>query len=582
MDHLQSTLRIGFAQRSEAGGKPENQDTVGARIPEGNTLTSKGIAIAIADGVSSSMAAREASQTAITGFLADYYATPDTWRTQQSAMRVIQALNASLFGRSQNSIYGEGYLTTFSALILKGSSAFIFHVGDTRVYRLRGEEWECITRDHTQRIDRNTQYLSRALGADPYLEVDMHTAEIEVGDIFILSCDGIHEFIPAADFRALVKNNRHDLNTLVNKAIALALDHKSDDNLSIQAVAVEQRGSSTQSDAIKILSRLPFPPLLSPGQVLDGLLVKKILHESARSQIYLVENGKGVPMVMKTPSMSFRDDPAYIERFVMESWIGSRIYGAGVARVITAFEARSCLYYLTEYIAGPTLAQLLKERGKLAILDAVELVEHLVRGIRVFHRKDTLHQDLKPDNIIISVKGPVIVDFGSCWVAGVDEVIAPFVRDAILGTADYSAPEYRYGGKVGPAADQFSLAVLLYEMLTGKLPYGDSYTSAGKLQSFQKLKYISAMQYNPLVPYWLDKALEKALSIYPNARYEALSEWVQDLKRPNPQWLTQRQQPLLEKYPNRVWKFLAASGWLLAVSLLIAHTIKPTAVIIGN
>jgi len=568
MDHLQSTLSVRFAQRSEAGKKPENQDTVGARIPEGNALTNKGIAIAIADGVSSSMAAREASQTAITGFLTDYYATPDTWRTQQSAMRVIQALNSSLFGRSQNSIYGEGYLTTFSALVLKGSTAFIFHVGDTRVYRLRGEELECITRDHTQRIDRNTQYLSRALGADPYLEVDTHTLEVEVGDVFVLSCDGIHEFIPAPEFKNLIKNSRADLDTLVNSAIELALKNNSDDNISIQAVAVEQIGSATQSEAIQVLSRLPFPPLLSPGQIIDGLQVKKIIHESTRSQVYLVENEKGIPLVMKTPSVNFQDDPAYIERFVMESWIGARIHGPQVARVIPARESRSCLYYLTEYISGPTLTQLLKERGILAIVDAVELIEQLIRGIRVFHRKDTLHQDLKPDNIVISAKGPIIVDFGSCWVAGVEEVIAPFTRDIILGTADYSAPEYRYGGKVGPASDQFSLAVLLYEMLTGKLPYGSHYANATDLHSFQKLKYISAMQHNPLVPYWLDKALEKALSIYPSARYEALSEWYQDLKRPNPEWLTPRQQPLLERHPEKIWKFLAVSGWLCALLIL--------------
>jgi serine/threonine protein phosphatase PrpC len=568
MDHLQSTLRVAFAQRSEAGKKPENQDTVGARIPDGNALTHKGIAIAIADGVSSSMAAREASQTAITGFLTDYYATPDTWRTQQSAMRVIQALNSSLFGRSQNSIYGEGYLTTFSALILKGSTAFIFHVGDTRVYRLRGEDLECLTRDHTQRIDRNTQHLSRAVGADPSLEVDMHTLEIETGDIFILSCDGIHEFIPAAEFKTLIKTQRNNLDSLVNGAIELALRHNSDDNISIQAVAVEQLGSATQSDAIQVLSRLPFPPLLSPGQVIDGLHVKKIMHESNRSQVYLVEDGKGRTLVMKTPSVNYHDDPAYIERFVMEAWIGSRISGPQIARVIPAPESRSCLYYLTEYIPGPTLSQLLKERRTLAIVDAVELMEQLIRGIRVFHRKDTLHQDLKPDNIVISAKGPVIVDFGSCWVAGVEEVIAPFTRDPILGTADYSAPEYRYGGKVSPASDQFSLAVLLYEMLTGKLPYGANYANATDLRSFQKLHYISAMQHNPLVPYWLDKALEKALSIYPSSRYEALSEWLQDLKRPNPEWLTPRQQPLLERYPNNVWKLLAVTGWLCAIVIL--------------
>ena len=77
------------------------------------------------------------------------------------------------------------------------------------------------------------------------------------------------------------------------------------------------------------------------------------------------------------------------------------------------------------------------------------------------------------------------------------------------------------------------------------------------------------MQHNPLVPYWLDKALEKALSIYPSARYEALSEWVQDLKRPNPQWLTPRQQPLIERHPQALWKIAAITGWLTVIAILM-------------
>lgn len=564
MEHLQSALQIRFAQHSEAGSKPENQDTVGARLPEGSALTSKGIAIAIADGVSSSEAAREASQTAITGFLTDYYATPDTWRTQQSAVRVIQSLNSSLWGRSQNSVYGEGYLTTFSALILKGDSGFIFHVGDTRVYRLRDGSLEPLTRDHTQRLDRNTHYLSRALGADPALEIDMHTIELQVGDIFILTSDGIHEAIPPAEFSTLIEQHRDDLDQLCSAAIAAALQHNSEDNLSIQVACIEQLGSASQTDAMQVLSRLPFPPLLSVGQQLDGLTVKKILHESNRSQVYLVSDENHQQLVMKTPSVIFQDDPAYIERFALESWIGARIQSPHVARVVTPPTARSCLYYLTEYIPGPTLTQLLKERGTLSISDAVELTEHLARGIRAFHRKETLHQDLKPDNIVLSSKGAVIVDFGSCWVAGIEEMGAPFLRDRILGTLDYSAPEYRYGGKVGPRSDQFSLAVLLYEMLTGKQPYGSQYSKATDLKSFQRLTYTSAMQYNPLVPSWLDQALEKALNILPNGRYEALSEWLQDIKRPNPAWLTAKQKPLLERHPEQVWKWLALTGWATA------------------
>jgi serine/threonine protein phosphatase PrpC len=565
MEHLQSVLQIAFAQKSEAGRKPENQDTLGARLPEGNLLTTKGIAIAIADGVSSSKAARDASQTAIVGFLSDYYATPDTWSTQQSAMRVIQSLNASLWGRSQNSIYGEGYLTTFTALILKGASGFIFHVGDTRVYRLRDEHLELLTRDHTQRLDKHTTHLSRAMGADPYLDVDMHSLELQRGDIFILTSDGIHEHIPAAAFKALILAKQNDLDALVNQALPLALQYQSEDNLSIQALCIDNLGTAGQTDAVQVLSRLPFAPLFSPGQSIDGLTIKKTLHESTRSQVYLVEDEKKNLLVMKTPSVLYQDDTAYIERFVMEAWIGARIQSAQVARVIPSRESRSCLYYLTDYIAGPTLAQLLKERGILAIVDAVELTEGLIRGLRAFHRKETLHQDLKPDNIIISGKGPVIVDFGSCWVAGVQETGAPIARDQLLGTLDYSAPEYRYGGTIGEAADQFSLAVLLYEMLTGKHPYGSAFSKAMTLKSFHKLKYISAMKFNPLVPYWLDRALEKALHINPNHRYAALSEWLQDLKRPNPNWLVPRSQPLLETHPERVWKLLALSGWLVAL-----------------
>src|SRR5690606_22392449 len=340
-----------------------------------HALTSKGIAIAIADGVSSSNAAREASQTAITGFLTDYYATPDTWRTQQSAMRVIQSLNNSLWGRSQNSIYGEGYLSTFSALILKGNTGFIFHVGDTRVYRLRDGQLECLTRDHTQKIDRHTTHLSRALGADPSLEVDMHSIELQRGDIFLLTSDGVHEAIPPAELKDLLLGNRHDLETFTGRAIASALAYNSSDNLSIQAACIEEMGSASQDDAMQVLARLPFAPLLVPGQLIDGLRVKKILHESSRSQVYLVEDHRQQLLAMKTPSVIFQDDPAYIERFAMESWIGARIHSAQVVRIVPPPEARSCLYYLTEFIPGPTLTQLLKERGTLDIADAVELTE---------------------------------------------------------------------------------------------------------------------------------------------------------------------------------------------------------------
>lgn len=568
MDHLHSSLAITLSQLSDKGRKPENQDTVGARIPENSQLVTKGIAIAVADGVSSSKAARQASQSAVTGYLTDYYATPDTWRTQQSAIRVIQSLNRYLWGQSQNSIRDEGYLTTFSSIILKGETCFIFHVGDTRVYRLRQGVVELLTRDHTQKIDKDTTYLSRALGADPALEIDIHTEELQRGDVYILTSDGVHDAIPNAEFNRLIESAESP-EALTQDAYRLALEHNSEDNISIQVARIDQLGTATQNDAVTVLSQLPFPPLLNVGNIIDGLKVEKILHESERSQVYLVKDQQSRLLVMKTPSVNYSDDPAYIERFVMESWIGTRVQNAHVVRVVTPPIERKFLYYLTEYIAGPSLTETIKQRAPLAIPDAVELIETLIKGIRGFHRKDTLHQDIKPENIMIGANGPVIIDFGSCRVAGIEEASAPFQRDIILGTLSYSAPEYRFGGRISQRSDQFSIAVVLYEMLTGKHPYGDAFENAMNLKAFQKLRYVAARKYNPLVPIWLDKAIEKALNIHEGARYSALSEWLTDLKRPNPSWLMAQEIPLIDRHPLLTWKIIAATGWIAVAFLLI-------------
>lgn len=567
MEHLQSALIVAFAQRSVAGAKPDNQDTVGARIPEGHTLASKGIAMAVADGVSSSASAKQASQSAITGFLADYYATPDTWRTQTSAIQVIQSLNRHLWSQSQNSVRQEGFLTTFSALILKGDTAFTFHAGDSRISRFRDDALEPLTRDHSQRIDRKTTYLSRALGGDPTLELDMDSFELALGDIFLLTTDGVHDFVSPTTIASLIRHHRNNLEQLADSLIATALTHGSQDNLSVQICRIDGKGCASQEQAVAVLARLPFPPLLRPGQTLDGMRVKKILHESERSQVYWVESAQGAQWVMKTPSVNYEDDPAYIERFVMESWIGARIQNPHVVRVIEPPQARSYLYYLTEYIAGPTLAQMIKERAPIPIPDAVELMEQIVRGARAFHRRETLHQDLKPGNIMIGSKGAVIIDFGSCHIASVQELRAPFARDTILGTLDYSAPEYRFSGTKSAASDQFSLGVIFYEMLTGKRPYGEDYCKAMSTRALQRLRYISACKYNPLIPYWLDKAIEKSVSLSAGNRYSSMSEWLTDLRRPNSQWLSAREQPLLERKPLLFWQIVAAAGWALVMVL---------------
>ena len=566
------SLKVSAAQRTEAGVKSCNEDSLGIYIPEGSQLTSKGIAAVIADGVSAADAGKEAAEACVTGFLNDYFSTPDLWSVKQSAHRVLTALNRWLWGQSQRYVdQQKGYVCTLSALILKSQSAYLFHVGDSRIYRCRNGELELLTEDHVARISSEKQYLARAMGIDLNLDIDFVHTDIEVGDLFIATTDGVHDWIPAKQFSSVIsvfaKQQQCDLQALADHLVDTAINNQSNDNLSCQVIKVESLGLQTNEDAINRLSEKAFPPELSPGMRIDGLLVVNEIYASQRSQLYLVEDEQTRQrFVMKTPSRNYEDDPAYIERFIMEEWVGLRIDNPYVVKILQSSQPRTFLYYLMEYIEGPTLGAYIKSQGKLDVREAVGLTEKLVKGVRCFHRRETLHQDLKPDNIILRGGEPVIVDFGSVFIAGVDEISSPIEHEIPLGTMEYSAPEYRLNRSRSERSDQFSLALILYEMLTGRHPYGAHYESAQNIQAVSKLNYVPVYRVNPHVPLWMDGALKKALQISSELRYDSLSEFVHDLGTPNPEYLKAEQRPLLEKDPLLFWKLV--SGTLLITQIV--------------
>lgn len=570
MQAMKAQLNVTAVQRSEAGIKPRNEDSIAIHIPQGAQLTAKGIVVAIADGVSAAEAGREASEIAVKGFVSDYYSTPDSWSVKQSAHKVLIALNRWLFGQGQKFLEAEkGYVTTFSSVIFKSRSAYVFHVGDSRIYRLRDGVLKQLTRDHVARISAEQCYLARALGIDVNLDIDFRTLDLQVGDLFLLTTDGVHEKIEPRLLQQLVMDGRADLDTLAAALIQTALDNGSTDNVSCQLVQVNALGQETNEDVLQTLNKLPFPPELLVGQKLDGWRVLQPIHASARSQLYLVQHeDNGQRAVMKTPSHNYIDDVGYIERFILEEWVARRIDSPYVVKVVEPPRPRRFLYYLLEHIEGPTLANVTSRREPLDIARVVDLADKLVQGLRAFHRRETLHQDLKPDNVVLRGDDPVILDFGSVYVAGVDEIATTFGRERALGTLEYSAPEYRLQRPRSAASDQFALAVMLYELLTGHHPFGSGYQQAQQPKDFLALKYIPAYRRNPLVPLWMDGALRKAMQINAELRYDSLSEFLHDLKRPNPAFLQADQRPLLERDPLRFWQIL--SGVLLAGNLLLA------------
>jgi serine/threonine protein kinase len=272
--------------------------------------------------------------------------------------------------------------------------------------------------------------------------------------------------------------------------------------------------------------------------------VEREIHASSRSQSYLVRDRGGRPLLMKTPSVNHEDDPRYVERFILEQWVGKRVESRHLVRSVDPPDDRSCLYNLMEYVDGKALSEWMQQRrGRLPkdTREVVAIVAQIVRGLVALHRKQILHQDIKPGTVLIDAAGNVtIVDYGSCRVAGIDELARPIDPEVALGTRSYSAPEFALGFRPAQNADLYSLACVAYELLTGRLPYGEAAESARTRADFNALRYVPASSINPHVPVWADAALEKAVAIEARDRYQELSEFLYDLEHPNPEFLRKR------------------------------------------
>jgi serine/threonine protein kinase/serine/threonine protein phosphatase PrpC len=571
---MASRLTVSVGQASDKGVKAINQDFFGTRIPEDHLLESKGIAIALADGISSSDVSQVASAAAVRGFLDDYYCTSEAWSVKKSALQVLLANNSWLYAQSRQSQYrsdlNRGYVCTFSGLIIKSTTAHLFHAGDSRIYRVQGNTLEQLTTDHRYYISEDKSYLTRAMGMGQQLDLDYQSFSLNSGDTFIFATDGIYEFVSHTFVTETLTTLAHDLNAAAQQILATALEQGSDDNLTIQIIRIDQLPAASNEDIYQQLTELPFPPELNPRDDFDGYRIERKIHSSPRSHVYVAtDNETGQKVILKTPSGELRENAAYLERFLMEEWIARRIDSAHVLKPVKNNRRPNFLYVVTEFIEGITLDQWMRDNPKPSLQAVREIIEQVARGLRAFHRLEMLHQDLKPDNIMIDPSGTVkIIDFGSTRVAGILEIDTPIERLELLGTAQYAAPEYFLGHSGAVPSDVFSLAVITYQMLSGRLPYGLDIAKTQTAKAQNRLRYtpIHHLDEETLVPRWVDETLRKALEIEPYRRYQDADEFVFDLSHPNKTFLSQKKPPLIERNPVQFWQGVSL---VLAIAVII-------------
>src|SRR6478735_1306103 len=389
-------LKISVGQHSDKGRKETNQDFHGVLIPSEPLLSLKGIAIALADGISSSKVSRVAAESAVKGFLTDYYCTSESWSVRTSAQRVLEATNSWLHSQTRSQYAHDrdrGYVCTLSAMVLKSTTGHIFHVGDSRIYRLSGNSLEQLTNDHRVVISSEQSYLGRALGANSQVEIDYRTFRIEKGDTFVLVTDGIYEHVGDRVIARAIKDGAADLDQAARAIVEMAFDLGSKDNLTVQIVRVDEVPDGAASEVFAQPHELPLPPLLEARAVFDGYRIVRELHGSSRSHIYLaVDIETDAVVTIKIPSIDLRDDPAYLKRFMMEEWVARRIDSPHVLKPCLLQRNRNFLYVVTEFIDGQTLAQWMIDNPKPSVETVRGIVEQIAKGLRAFHRKEMLHQ----------------------------------------------------------------------------------------------------------------------------------------------------------------------------------------------
>lgn len=586
-------LDIGFA--SQAGRKTLNEDFCAAMLPTPGQ-EDHGSIVAIADGVSAGGMGREAAQTTVTSLVRDYFGTPETWDTTVALDRIIGAQNSWLCGINRRRQPAMG-LTTLTALVLRGQSYTLAHVGDTRCYLLREGRATQLTQDHVVNHPDFKHQLLRSVGAQDHLVVDYLQGELQVGDVFILLTDGVHGEVPAPrlpEFAAMADVQAASL-ALVEQALAKG----SHDNVSAIVVRVRGLQEATLADANRMAQTLPIPPRLKVADVLDGFTVTAPIADNGINVLYQVRamvptRGAGVSSpapgklyALKTLNTARAHDQEERAMLAHEAWLAQRMQGSRAAANLVAVHERlptgrerSAFYVLYDWHAGETLQQLLDKQTRVAPSVALGYAMQALLALGRLHRQGVVHRDIKPANLHLGEDGVLrVLDLGVA-LSGREPAA---MRALHAGTPSYVNPEqwgFRTKAAIGKGeaeegeaqlpnaqSDLFALGVTLYQLLTGKLPYGE-------VLPYQVGRYYrdptAPSRHNPEVPIWLDHVLQKAVARDQRQRFETAEEFLLALERGASRPLNAPQgTPLMQRDPSFVWKL--ATFVLGLVNLLLVY-----------
>jgi serine/threonine-protein kinase len=591
-------MDIRYYYLTAAGGRAVNDDAIGFWKPSSpDEWRTRGAVMAIADGVGGhgdgDLASRLAISVAMQTFAAAEPSSPPTALLHQmfeaANLAVIEAgTEASKAANSRLRM-----AATLTITIVRGNKAYVGHVGDCRLYHLRGQQINRITTDHSysgiqvklrligvdQASGSQGRYsLTRSVGQDPFLRVDTHALTLEPSDFLVQCSDGLYVCMTERELHSIVTRWPEQSPTELRD---LCERRRADDNFTAQILQVLSIDAAT-NDSARISGVASTSADVDVGQLLDDRFeITERIATSGMASIFRATDRKTAGEVaLKIPHLKYESDPGFFERFRREQEIGERLRHPYVLRVEPEGDApRGRPYMVMELLEGETLGSIMRSMRVIPVSDAVQIAARICDGLAYMHANDIVHRDLKPDNVMICNDGTIrIMDFGIAKVEGARRLTFGGFQPA-MGTPDYMAPEQVRGKRGDPRTDIYAMGAILYEMVTGEPPFAGS-SPLVIMNARLTADPVAPRAINAEIPPGVEEIMLHAMARNPLERYQSVREMKEELDHPDQVAITGRASRLVEQgtvskvpmsTPKRVLLGIVGVAVVVSIVMIAKH-----------
>ena len=237
------------------------------------------------------------------------------------------------------------------------------------------------------------------------------------------------------------------------------------------------------------------------------------------------DNILGRFVAIKVLKQEFSEDRTFVTKFRTEAQSAAGLEHPNIVNIYDVGSEEGLYYIVMEYVEGITLKTYIEKKGQLSFKESASIAIQVARGIEVAHSKGIIHRDIKPQNIIISTEGKVkVTDFGIAKAASSNTVSAD-----VMGSVHYASPEQSRNGFVDGRSDLYSLGIVMYEMITGRVPFDGDTTVAVAIQHLQE-EITKPSVYAANIPFSFEQIILKCTQKNADKRYQNVSELMEDLR----------------------------------------------------